>query len=90
MHLKSYKYPSQYTQSKVDVISHLFGIYHPYRVVAPGPSDISCHPKPGAIYYFKEIFYASFRLPPPCFDYHLFTDAKVCPTQLQPISWRLI
>lgn len=89
-HLDAYDIPSKYDQSKVDLISTLFGIVSPYRAVAASPFDRACNPKEGAICIFKETFYAGFRLPPPPFIFRLLAEVRVCPTQLYPNAWRFI
>lgn len=90
LHLDAYNYPSRFGPDQVGTIARLFGISHPYRAEAPGPNDRACYPKPGAIRVYKETFYAGFRLPPHPFVFRLLAEARVCPTQLTPNSWRFI
>ena len=89
-HLDTYNYPSKYKQQMVDLIVNLFGIHRPYKALAPKSSDRACFPKHGCLRIFKETFYAGFRLPPPPFVFRLLAEVRVCPTQLQPNSWRFI
>lgn len=84
LHLEAYKYPSKYTKSKVVIITYMFGMSHPYRVVAPGPNAGVCYLKLEVVCLFKETFYAGFRLPAPPFIFHLLIKVRVFPTQLQP------